>query len=53
MALFLWMGLYCLKAAKPLRGGSFLFTTDFPEIPGTHLINLGKMKGSVDLEATQ
>ena len=29
----------------PLRGGSLLFTTKFPEIPGTHLINLKRMKG--------
>ena len=26
------------------RGGSLLFTTKFPEIPGTHFINLGRMK---------
>ena len=29
---------------EPLRGGSLLFTTKFPEIPGTHFINLGRMK---------
>ena len=28
-----------------LRGGSLLFTTKFPEIPNTHFIDLGKMKG--------
>ena len=28
----------------PLRG-TLLFTTKFPEIPGTHFINLGRMKG--------
>ena len=28
-----------------LRGGSLLFTTKFPEIPGTHFINLGRIKG--------
>ena len=28
-----------------LQGGSLLFTTKFPEIPGTHFINLGRMKG--------
>ena len=28
-----------------LRGGSSLFTTKFPEIPGTHFIDLGRMKG--------
>ena len=29
---------------QPLRGGSLLFTTQFPEIPGTHFIDLGRMK---------
>ena len=30
---------------EPLRGGSLLLTTKFPEIPGTHFIDLGRMKG--------
>ena len=30
---------------QPLRGASLLFTTQFPEIPGTHFIDLGRMKG--------
>ena len=30
---------------EPLQGGSLLFTTKFPEIPGTHFINLGRMNG--------
>ena len=30
---------------EPLRGGSLLFTTKFPEIPGTHFIDLERMKG--------
>ena len=30
---------------EPLRGGNSLFTTKFPETPGTHFIDLGKMKG--------
>ena len=30
---------------QPLRGGSLLLTIQFPEIPGTHFINLGRMKG--------
>ena len=30
---------------EPLQGGSLLFTTKFPEITGTHFIDLGKMKG--------
>ena len=30
---------------EPLQGGSLLFTTKFPEIPVTHFIDLGRMKG--------
>ena len=30
---------------EPLRGDSLLFTTKFPEIPGTHFTDLGRMKG--------
>ena len=30
---------------EPLRGGSLLFTTKFPEITGAHFIDLGRMKG--------
>ena len=30
---------------EPFRGVSLPFTTKFPEIPGTHFINLGRMKG--------
>ena len=44
---------YCLKATEALRGGSLLFTTKFPEIPGTNLIGLGRPKGWVDLGAAQ
>ena len=29
---------------QPLRGGSLLFTIQFPEIPSAHFIDLGKMK---------
>ena len=43
----------CLKATEPLQEDSLLFTTKSPEIPGTHLIDLGMMKGWVDLGATQ
>lgn len=33
------------------RGNSLLLTTKFAEVPGTsHLIDLGSMKGLVDLE---
>ena len=30
---------------EPLRGGNLLFTTKFPGIPGTHFIDLRRMKG--------
>ena len=30
---------------EPLRGGSLPFSTKFPEIPGTHFIELERMKG--------
>ena len=30
---------------EPLQGGSLFFTTKFPEIPGTHFIDLRRMKG--------
>ena len=30
---------------QPLQGGSLLFTIQFPEIPGTHFIDLRRMKG--------
>ena len=33
---------------ETLWGGSLLCSTKFPEIPGTHFINLGKIKGWVD-----
>ena len=36
-----------------LSRGSLLSTTKFPEIPGNHFIDLGRMKGLVKLEATQ
>ena len=38
---------------ESLQRGSLLFTTKFPEIPGNHFIDLGRMKGLVKLEATQ
>ena len=38
---------------EPLQGGSLLFMTKFPEFPSTHFIDLRRMKGSVDLGATQ
>ena len=37
----------------PLRGGSLLFIVKFPDIPGIRFIDLGRMKGWVDLGAAQ
>ena len=51
MALFYGWG-STASSLEPLRGGSLLFTTKSAEIPGTHFIDLGRMKGSVDLGAT-
>ena len=44
MALFYEWGLTASRL-EPLRGGSLLFATKFPEIPGTHFIDLGRMNG--------
>ena len=35
---------------QPLPGSSLLFAVQFPEIPGTHFIHLGRMKGESTLE---
>ena len=50
---FLWLVFNYVKTTEPLREGSSLFTTKFTEIPSTHMVNLGKMKGWVELRATQ
>ena len=42
-----------VKATEPLQGDTLLFTTKSPGVPGDHLIDFGRMKGRVDLEATQ
>ena len=47
------MGFNCFKATEPLGGDSLLFSTEFPGIPGTYLIDLERMKSFVDLETTQ
>ena len=38
---------------EPFRGSSLLLTTKFPEISGTHFINLERIKGWVNLGATR
>ena len=40
--LFLWMGCNCLKARQSHYEEVVYFS---PEIPGSHQINIGKMKG--------
>ena len=42
---FLWMEFNCLKATEPLRRDSLLLTIELPVFPGTHSINLRRMKG--------
>ena len=44
------MGFKCLKATEPIQGGSLLFTTKFPKIPGTHFIDLGRIKAESTLK---
>ena len=44
MALFYGWGSAASRLA-PLRGGSLHFITKFPDIPDTHFIDLGMMKG--------
>ena len=43
----------CLKAPEPLPGDNLLFANKFLEIPSTYMIDLERMKGRVDLGATQ
>ena len=50
---FLWMVFNCLKATKSLWEESLPFANTFPEIHGTYLINLRRMKGLVSIEATE
>ena len=45
MASFYGWGSTTSRLEPLLRGGSLLFTTKFPEIPGTHFIDLGRMNG--------
>ena len=42
---FLWIRFNFLKATEPLQGNGLLFTTQSPEVSGTHLIEPGRMKG--------
>ena len=40
-----YMGFNCLKATEPLQRDSLRFTTKALEVPCTHFIELGRMKG--------
>ena len=51
--LFSWIGFNCLRAIEPLRGDSLLFTITFQEVSAAQFIDLGRMKGWVELEAIQ
>ena len=46
-------GIQLSQGYSHFEEGVLLFITQFPEIPGTHFIDLGRMKGWVDLGATQ
>ena len=50
---FFMDGVQLLPRLQALQGGSLLFTIQFPEIAGTHFIDLRRMKGWVELGATQ
>ena len=41
---FLRMEINCLKTTEPIRGDGLPFTVKSPEAPGTHLIDLRRMK---------
>ena len=45
-------GFNCLRSAEPSQRDSLLLTSKYPGISGTHFIDLGRMKGWVDLGAT-
>ena len=49
MALFYGWGSTASRL-QPLQGGSLLFTIQFPKIPGTHFIDLERMKAESNLE---
>ena len=45
MASFHEWGSVASWLVQPLQGGSSLFPSKFPEIPGTYLIDLRRIKG--------
>ena len=49
---FLWIRFNCLREAEPLIRHSLLFTIKSPEALGIHLIDIGRVKGWINLGAT-
>ena len=50
---FLRVRFSCHNVAEPLPGDNLHLTTESPDISGAYSINHGRMKGWVDLGATQ
>ena len=44
------MGFNCLKGTEPIGGDYYLFNFECPGAPGTHFINLKRMKAESNLE---
>ena len=47
---FLWMEFNYLEATEPLWENSLLFTIQFQEVPGNHLISFHWMKSWNDID---
>ena len=43
---YFWIGFILFKAAGTIQQDSSLLNTKSPDVPGTYLIDLGRMKGS-------
>ena len=50
---FLWMEYNCLGGTESLQGEGLLLTTQSPGVTITPLIDLGRLKGQIDLGAIQ
>ena len=53
MAYFYGLGSIVSRLQSYLEKTVYFSTTKYPRVPGTHLIDLGKVKRWIDLEATQ
>ena len=45
------MALYRLMAKEPLLGVSLFFTTKSPGVPGTYMIDQGRIKGKIIMDS--